>query len=325
MKATNAFKSGLVVFLAAPVLCLLFPGSATAQVKADSSMSFFISSANPGKGANLGGLAGADAHCQSLAAAVGAGRRTWHAYLSTQPAAGKPAENARDRIGTGPWYNFKGLRMAMSVEDLHSVNNKLNKENSLTEKGEVVNGRGDTPNRHDILTGSKADGTAFPAGTDMTCNNWTSETTGSAMLGHHDRHGAAGNIDSTSWNQAHASTGCSPSALVSTGGNGFIYCFAADAATGTKDPVGKAIQASLSGFAWLRSFSPGAGDQVVYRLDLPQARHVDAAIFTLNGRKLADLSLGIRPAGVQDLHWNGRDSRGNPVSRGFYLIAVTVR
>jgi hypothetical protein len=215
--------------------------------------------------------------------------------------------------------------MAMSVEDLHSAGNKLSKENSLTEKGEVVNGRGDTPNRHDILTGSKADGTAFPAGADMTCNNWTSETTGSAMLGHHDRHGAAGNIDSTSWNQAHASSGCSPSALAGTGGNGFIYCFAADEATATKTPGGNAARASLSGFAWLRHLPSGTGDQIVYRLDSPGPRRVEAAIFTLDGRKLADLGVGPGSAGAQEVHWDGRDARGRPVSPGFYLIAVTIR
>jgi hypothetical protein len=205
-----------------------------AQTKPDTSLSFFITSTGLGKGANLGGLSGADSHCQSLAEAVGAGRRTWRAYLSTQTSGSQNAVNARDRIGAGPWYNSKGLRIAMSVEDLHSLNNKLSKVNSLTEKGLVVNGRGDTPNQHDMLTGSKADGTAFPPESDQTCKNWTSETTGSAMLGHHDRHGVSSNIDSTSWNQAHASSGCSLTALIGTGGNGYFYCFAADATTGIR-------------------------------------------------------------------------------------------
>ena len=203
-----------------------------AKAQADANLSFFITSVGLGKGANLGGLSGADAHCQELAQAAGAGGRTWHAYLSTQATLGEEAVNARDRIGAGPWYNAKGLVVATRVEDLHSGNNNLSKENSLTEKGGVVNGRGDSPNQHDILTGSKADGTAFPPDTDRTCRNWTSDSSGSAMLGHHDRHGIASNIDSTSWNQSHASSGCSASALVSTGGNGYFYCFAADAATG---------------------------------------------------------------------------------------------
>lgn len=187
-------------------------------------MSFFITSAGPGDGANLGGLAGADRHCQTLAAAVGAGDRTWHAYLSASAADGQEAVNARDRIGTGPWYNAKGVMVAESVADLHSDNNKLSKENSLNEKGEVVNGRGDSPNRHDMLTGSQLDGTAFAGTDDHTCRNWTSNSDGSAQLGHHDRQGGGDNP--TSWNSAHASRGCSQSNLQSTGGDGLFYCFA---------------------------------------------------------------------------------------------------
>ena len=149
-------------------------------------MTFFITSDGPGKGGDLGGLAGADAHCTKLAAAAGSTGKTWRAYLSTQ---GANAVNAKDRIGKGPWQNAKGTVVATSVADLHSANNKLSKENSLSEKGEVINGRGDTPNRHDILTGSQSDGTAFAAGEDRTCGNWTSSTTGAAMVGHHDRAG----------------------------------------------------------------------------------------------------------------------------------------
>ena len=187
-------------------------------------MSFFITSAGPGDGANLGGLAGADRHCQQLARAAGAGDRTWRAYLSVQASEGQPAVNARDRIGAGPWYNAKGVQVAANVADLHSDNNKLSKENSLTEKGGVVNGRGDTPNMHDILTGSQSDGTAFPAGEDHTCGNWTRNGEGSAQVGHHDRQG--GGQDPTSWNAAHGSRGCSQQNLIGTGGNGFFYCFA---------------------------------------------------------------------------------------------------
>jgi hypothetical protein len=181
-------------------------------------MSFFITSAGPGKGADLGGLEGADKHCQQLAQAAGAGNRTWRAYLS---AGGAKPVNAKDRIGAGPWVNAKGVTVASSVADLHSDANKLSKENSLTEKGEVVNGRGDTPNRHDILTGSNLDGTL--AG-ENTCNNWTSSGEGSAMVGHHDRVG--GGQNPTSWNSAHPSKGCSQENLRGTGGDGLIYCFA---------------------------------------------------------------------------------------------------
>lgn len=192
-------------------------------------MSFFVTSAGPGNGGNLGGLDGADAHCQQLAAAVGAGGKTWRAYLSTQ---GDGAVNAKDRIGNGPWQNVKGVVVATGVADLHSDNNKLSKQNSLSEKGEVINGRGDSPNRHDILTGSQPDGTTFAAGEDRTCKNWTSSTQGAAMVGHHDRMGLADDAPSKSWNSSHASRGkdggCSQADLRSTGGDGLLYCFAAN-------------------------------------------------------------------------------------------------
>jgi hypothetical protein len=185
-------------------------------------MSFFITSAGSGDGANLGGLAGADAHCQRLAAAVGAGGRTWRAYLSAAASGNQPAVHARDRIGRGPWQNAKGVVVAQNVDDLHSDNNKLSKENSLTEKGGVVNGRGDQPNTHDILTGSGLDG-RLPMGA-TNCNNWTSNAAGAASVGHHDRQG--GGTNPTSWNAAHDSKGCSQQNLVGTGGNGLFYCFA---------------------------------------------------------------------------------------------------
>lgn len=190
-------------------------------------MGFFITSKGKGDGANLGGLAGADAHCQSLAATAGAGNRTWHAYLSTQAAEGKPAVNARDRIGSGPWYNAKGALIAQNVADLHGDTvrdrNQINKDNALDEKGNPVNGRGDQPNKHDMLTGSQSDGRAWPVGEDRTCRNWsTSSSDGIAMLGHHDRTGGG----NTSWNQAHPSRGCSQQNLISTGGDGLFYCFA---------------------------------------------------------------------------------------------------
>ena len=191
-------------------------------------MSFFVSSAGSGKGADLGGLEGADRICRTLAEAVGAGGKTWRAYLSTQ---GAGAVNARDRIGAGPWVNAKGVVIAKNPADLHGANN-LTKQTALTERGEVVNGRGDTPNMHDILTGSKPDGTAFGVDADRTCANWTSSGAGAAMVGHSDRTGLDESAPMKSWNSSHPSRGpgggCSQDDLKSTGGNGFLYCFAAD-------------------------------------------------------------------------------------------------
>ncbi|MCO5131085.1 MAG: lectin [Xanthobacteraceae bacterium] len=190
---------------------------------------FFVTSHGIGNGGNLGGLAGADNWCQQLAQAAGLGARTWRAYLSTQAADGKPAVNARDRIGKGPWKNAKGEAIAKDVTELHGANS-LTKQTALSEKGEVINGRGDKPNRHDILTGSQADGTAFPPGEDRTCKNWTSSTQGAAMVGHSDRMGLDDSPPAKSWNMSHPSRGpdggCSQADLRSTGGDGLLYCFA---------------------------------------------------------------------------------------------------
>jgi hypothetical protein len=192
-------------------------------------MGFFVTSAGSGKGADLGGIAGADAQCQRLAAAAGAGSRTWHAYLSTSAKDGQPAVNARDRIGSGPWYNAKNTRIAQNLGDLHGdtaeqarLGNNISKATALTEKGDTIKGFGDNPNQHDMLTGSTTDGRAYTDGADHTCNNWTSSTTGTAQLGHFDRTGGG----NTSWNSTHPSRGCSQENLVSTGGAGLFYCFA---------------------------------------------------------------------------------------------------
>jgi len=211
---TNNVRSCL--FASAAVLAL----GAGAQAQ-QANMTFFVTSAGSGNGANLGGIAGADKHCQDLATAAGAGGHTWHAYLSTQ---GDGAVNARDRIGSGPWKNAKGDVVAKSVDDLHSAGNNLTKQTALNEKGGVVNGRGDTPNMHDALTGSQPNGTAFAEGEDKTCKNWTSgaDGAGAAQLGHFDRTGGG----NTSWNSAHPSRGCSQPNLIATGGNGYFYCFA---------------------------------------------------------------------------------------------------
>jgi hypothetical protein len=207
--------------LVATGVLLTLGGAALAQ---QSGMTFFITSVGSGKGADFGGLAGADRHCQALATAAGAGNRTWRAYLSAQ---GSPAVNARDRIGRGPWQNVKGVVVARNLDELHGSNN-LNKQTALTEKGAVVNGRGDTPNKHDILTGSQPDGTAIAGSDDRTCGNWTKSGEGNAQLGHHDRVGVPDTVPNQSWNSAHPSRGCSDDALRGTGGAGLIYCFASN-------------------------------------------------------------------------------------------------
>lgn len=200
--------------------------AAAPAVAQQAAMSFFVTSVGLGKGADLGGIAGADAHCQTLAKAAGAGAKTWHAYLSTQ---GAGAANARDRIGKGPWSNAKGVVVAKDIAELHGANN-LTKQTVLTEKGEINNGRGDTPNRHDVLTGSQPDGTAFSGDKDMTCKNYSSSTQGAVMLGHADRIGLRDDDSSKSWNSSHPSRGndggCSQADLRSTGGDGLLYCFA---------------------------------------------------------------------------------------------------
>ena len=217
---------GMVQVRTGVACALLVAGTIGAAHAQSSAMSFFVTSAGSGKGADFGGLEGADKLCQTLAATAGAGAKTWHAYLSTKGADGKPGVNAKDRIGNGPWYNAKGVMIAKSVADLHSDSNNLKKDTALTEKGTVVNGVGDTPNQHDILTGSQADGTLQPGDGDTTCNNWTSNSdgSGSAQLGHVDRMGRG--ATASSWNSAHPSRGCSQPNLIATGGNGYLYCFA---------------------------------------------------------------------------------------------------
>ncbi len=225
------FRFGLVVSAAVISAGSWLEAQAQQQPPQSPNMTFFVTSAGPGKGADLGGVEGADRHCQTLAQAVGAGGKTWRAYLSTQGAAGAQAINARDRIGHGPWQNFKADVVAQSVDDLHSDNNKLGMQASLTERGTIIPGVGYAPNRHDVLTGSQTDGRAFPPGEDRTCRNWTSSTQGAAMVGHVDRKGLRDDSASRSWNSSHPSRGpdggCSQADLRSTGGDGLFYCFAA--------------------------------------------------------------------------------------------------
>ena len=222
-----------IIRVAAWALLLLAPATTHAQAPGPQPhpMSFFVTSVPIGKGGDLGGLAGADAHCQRLATAVGGGGKTWRAYLSTQARPGAPAVNARDRIGQGPWYNSKRVPIAENLAELNGdtielarLGSNLFKQTALNEKGEVINGVGDTPNTHDMLTGSTTNGRAFTDSADHTCNNWTSSGEGSAQVGHSDRIGAG----NTSWNSAHPTRGCSQDALVSTGGAGLFYCFAID-------------------------------------------------------------------------------------------------
>jgi hypothetical protein len=216
-------KVGFSILAAVIALSL---GAAAVDAQ-QSDISFFVTSAGPGKGGDLGGLNGADQLCQLLGATAGAGTKTWRAYLSTQ---GPGAVNARDRIGSGPWKNAKGIIIANTLAELHDSKNNINKQTALTEKGDPVNGRGDSPNMHDILTGSQPDGTAFAAGEDRTCGNWSKSGQGSAMVGHHDRQGLRDDDASKSWNSSHPSRGpdggCSQNDVKSTGGNGLFYCFA---------------------------------------------------------------------------------------------------
>jgi hypothetical protein len=216
-----------VLAAAVMVLAACAGGMRSSSSSSSTGMGFFVSSTGSGRGADLGGLAGADRLCTSLATAAGAGNRTWRAYLSTQPGPGGAGVNARDRIGTGPWRNAKGVVVANNVTELHG-NNNITKQTALTEKGDVVNGRGDQPNMHDILTGSQPDGTAIAGNVDTTCGNWTKSGEGAAMVGHHDRAGLDDSPPAKSWNSSHQSRGCSHESLKATGGDARIYCFAAN-------------------------------------------------------------------------------------------------
>ena len=233
MRATSpcVFAGAVSLLMISAALAQQQPAPAP-QLPQAPEMTFFVTGAGPGKGADLGGLETADQYCQTLAQRHGAGAKTWHAYLSTQAADGKPAVDARDRIGKGPWKNFKGDVVATSLDDLHSDNNKLGINTSLSERGLTIPGVGFAPNRHDVLTGSTPEGRAFPAGEDRTCRNWTSSTQGVAMVGHIDRRGLRDDAASRSWNSSHPSRGadggCSQADPRSTGGDGLFYCFAAN-------------------------------------------------------------------------------------------------
>ena len=215
-----------LVKISVAIAAALLAGAAYAQQAKQGNMTFFVTSAGKGNGADLGGLEGADAHCNALAKAAGSKTTNWHAYLSTTKPGGEAGENARDRIGKGPWRNAKGVVVAKNVAELHSGKAQINKDNALNEKGEKVNGRGDTPNMHDMLTGSDPQGMYSTAGGDTTCGNWTKSAEGSAIVGHHDLQGLKDTRHMKSWNSSHGSAGCSQESLVKTGGNGLFYCFA---------------------------------------------------------------------------------------------------
>lgn len=216
----NKIKAAVTASIA---VLMLASGAQAAQPSSD--MTFFVTSAGPGKGADLGGIAGADRHCQQLAEAAGAGKKQWRAYLSTTAAGGASAVNARDRIGKGPWYNAEGRLIARNVDELHTLNG-INRMTALTEKGAKVNGRAESPNTHDILTGSNPDGTVAVSDKDTTCGNWTKSGDGSAIVGHHDRWGLRDDEPARSWNASHPSRGCSQDNLKASGGAGLLYCFA---------------------------------------------------------------------------------------------------
>ncbi|MEK6592122.1 MAG: hypothetical protein AABZ67_03465 [Pseudomonadota bacterium] len=218
-------KAGVAISIVSLLALVTVAGAQSVKTSPD--MTFFITSAGLGKGADLGGLAGADRHCQQLAAVAGAGKKQWRAYLSTAAAGGVPAVHARERIGKGPWHNAEGRLIARNVDELHTLNG-INRMTALNEKGERVNGGADTPNTHDMLTGSTPDGKLAVSDKDATCGNWTRSGEGSAMLGHHDRLGVRDDLPSRSWNASHLSRGCSQDGLRSTGGAGLFYCFAAN-------------------------------------------------------------------------------------------------
>ena len=214
--------------IASTLFAALLLGTATEAHADASTMSFFVTSVGGGDGAKLGGLEGADAHCAALAKAAGSPKTSWHAYLSTTAPMGEAGINARDRIGKGPWVNFKGEVIANSVDELHSDKSNVTKDTALTEKGDTVSGRGDPVNTHDMLTGSDPQGLYSTAGGDTTCGNWTSDSEGSAIVGHHDRRGLKDTRHMKSWNSAHGTPGCDAEALKKVGGAGLFYCFATE-------------------------------------------------------------------------------------------------
>jgi hypothetical protein len=290
--------------------------------KPDSSLSFFITSKAIGKGADLGGLAGADAHCAELAAKAGASRKVWRAYLSTQATAGAAAVNARDRIGTGPWFNAKKVMVASGVDNLHSTKNNLGPRLSLTETGDTIPWSG-AENRHDMLTGSDSDGTAFAPGGDSTCGNWTSDKDlGGAQVGHYNK--AGGGDHPTSWNSAHLSYGCSNAKLVSSNCGGYYYCFATDAATGLHRPERRQETRRIGAY-FVGEGSSKAGTERAFAFELSEAGDVEVQVVSLKGRIVATLTRGGMQAGSHEARWNGTTEQGALAPAGAYLVRLIIR
>lgn len=309
--------------LSGTILCLAF--AAPHAQKVDSSLSFFITGTAIGKGANLGGLAGADAHCAALAAKVGSTRKVWRAYLSTQAASGARAVNARDRIGTGPWFNAKRVMVASSVDNLHSTKNNLGPRLSLTETGDTIPWSG-AASRHDMLTGSDSDGTAFAPGGDSTCGNWTSDQDpGGAQVGHYNK--AGGGDHPTSWNSAHLSYGCSNAKLVSSNCGGYFYCFAADAPTGmgrTDQRREDRKEERRIGEYFVAGGSAGAGTERTFHFELKEAGDVEVEVMSVQGRVVATLAKGKLQVGSHEVHWNGTTEHGAAAPVGAYVVRLRV-
>jgi hypothetical protein len=295
----------------------MFAADARAQA-VDSSLSFFITGRSLGTGGNLGGLAGADAHCQLLADSVGAGSRLWRAYLSTQAVGETPAINARDRIGTGPWFNANKVMIAANLTVLHDTANRatISSANGLTHRGATV-----PNNQHDIVTGTKLTGMAPAAGADSTCANWTSSTTGGALVGHHNRSGISSNICQSCWNESHRTNGCTQSNLQQGGGAGYFYCFAADA--GGTGLIPRELPRRIGQANGHAPYLLGPGprsSEIVYRFELARETRVEVTAHDLEGRGRALLARGVLGTGPHAIRWDGTDARGEALPPGLYLI-----
>ncbi len=294
------------------------PAQAQAQA-VDSSLGFFITGRSLGTGGNLGGLAGADAHCQLLADSVGAGNRLWRAYLSTQAVGETPAVNARDRIGQGPWFNANKVMIAANLTELHDTANRMtiSATKGLTHRGATV-----PNNQHDIVTGTKLTGMAPGPGADSTCANWTSSSTGGALVGHHNRQGISSNICQSCWNESHRTNGCTQQNLQQGGGAGYFYCFAADAGTGV---VPGAVSRRLESEGRLAPYLLGSGArraEIVHRFELEKESRIEVRVHDLEGRGVALLAKGSFGEGSHSTNWDGKDASGKALPPGLYFIVM---
>jgi hypothetical protein len=298
----------------------LLAAMSTGAQTVDSSLSFFITGSAIGQGGNLGGLAGADAHCQKLADSVGAGAKTWRAYLSTQAVGNTPAVNARDRIGTGPWFNANKVMVAANLTALHDTADKatINATTGVTHRGTVV-----ASNRHDIMTGSKFNGLAPLSGGDSTCGGWTSATTGGTIVGHHNRQGISSNICQTCWNQSHVTNGCTQTNVQQGGGSGFFYCFAVAGATGLNGQVpGGGPAEEVTPYYLSAGHNGPRAEEVVFRFTLDRDTKVEVSALDIRGRERAVLLRGMRGPGEHVVRWNGTDANGEALPAGMYRILL---